>query len=118
MILAQKPPTLKLGFKEEKFDDWRDFFEALHNWGYNTDFTYNEDSTTKLDKFVANFLLSYFLDVNLPLEATRTNDFYEDFSKKELKEMFNVLKQFGVVEQLPVKFIYKLQRKKIPGKTK
>lgn len=26
---------------KEKTDDWRDLFQFIHNWGYNTDFTYN-----------------------------------------------------------------------------
>lgn len=110
--LTQKVPVIDLGFKKVEFDDWRDFFAQLHGWGHNTDFTYRSSVAEKLDEFIANFLLSYWLDVNMPLDYTSTKDFAEETEKEEMLQMFRVLKQFGVEKQLSVRFIKKLAGKK------
>lgn len=111
MLLPQKVPVLDLGFKKVEFDDWRSFFEALHFWGHNTDFTYRDRAAERLDEFVANFLLSYFVDVNLPLDYFCTKESMEDFTKKELMQMFRLLQKFGVERQLSVRFINTLAGK-------
>ncbi len=41
------------------FDDMRDFFSAIGNWGYHSDFTYMDDVTENMQKFVRAFLKSY-----------------------------------------------------------
>ena len=39
-------------------DDWRDIFEKIHNWGYNTDFTYDpitDPGRTPLVKYLQRY---------------------------------------------------------------
>ena len=106
MKLSQKVPSIKVGERTETFDDWRDFFAALHGWGHHKDFTYNDNVAQKLDKFVANFLLSYYIDVSeIELYYFLNDEVYEDFSKKELLQIFKTLQKFGVHGELPLKFI-------------
>lgn len=45
-----------------KFDDWRDVFESIRNWGYNSDFTYNPITDTNKSTVKA-YLLVYIKDV-------------------------------------------------------
>lgn len=53
------PITQELITKVLGFDDMRDFFSAIGNWGYNSDFTYQDDVTENYNKFVRAFLKSY-----------------------------------------------------------
>lgn len=41
------------------YDDMRDFFMALANWGHNTDFTYNEGPTMHPQRYLRAFLKSF-----------------------------------------------------------
>lgn len=43
------------------FEDMRDFFESIHNWGYSRDFTYQ---TTEYDiqRFTRAYLKEVYLD--------------------------------------------------------
>lgn len=44
------------------FDDIRDFFESVHDFGYTTDFTYNDAQTTDFYHFMRRYLKDTFLD--------------------------------------------------------
>ena len=50
----------KIKAKADKYDDWRDIFERIHNWGYNTDFTY--DPITDPEKTTAAMYLQRYYD--------------------------------------------------------
>lgn len=41
------------------FDDMRDFTSELYQWGYTTDFTYQERKTNNWQTHLRNFLKSY-----------------------------------------------------------
>lgn len=41
------------------YDDMRDLFYALGNWGHNTDFTYNERPTENAQAYLMAFLESF-----------------------------------------------------------
>jgi hypothetical protein len=43
------------------FDDMRDFFESIHQWGYSRDFTY-ETTTENLNRFVRKYLRECYLE--------------------------------------------------------
>lgn len=45
-----------------EYDDWRDVFEAIHNWGYNTDFTYNPITDTHRTSVIA-YLRDFIADI-------------------------------------------------------
>lgn len=44
----------------EKIDDWRDLFQYIHNWGYNTDFTYN-DITNPEEHSLKEYLIEFIM---------------------------------------------------------
>lgn len=54
---------LLMFIKEQgKYDDWRDLFQHIHNWGYNTDFTYN-DITNPEEHSSVEYLAAYIEDI-------------------------------------------------------
>lgn len=52
----------KIQAKADKYDDWRDIFERIHNWGYNTDFT-ADPITDPSRTSVVEYLQRYYDDV-------------------------------------------------------
>lgn len=60
-----KPKNIEINqqlMKKLGYDNTRDFFSALGNWGYNTDFGYLPESVdTSVQSFVRQFIRS-FLD--------------------------------------------------------
>lgn len=88
----------------KQYEDWRDFFEALHFFGYHTDFTYRDNDTTNVDMFFGHFIASHYLDSNLPLDDMV--DEYENESKEVCDEIIESFKQFNLTNVLPT-ILYK-----------
>lgn len=42
-------------------DDWRDFFEEIHSWGYSRDFTY-QTTQNDFNRFVKLFIKENYLN--------------------------------------------------------
>lgn len=54
----------------EEFDDWRDFWQALGDWGYTTDFTYRDNVLNNQNLMLLHFLADWYSTNNkqLPLD--------------------------------------------------
>ncbi len=44
------------------FEDMREFFAAIHEWGYSKDFTYQELLTESFQLFIREFLKENYLE--------------------------------------------------------
>lgn len=47
------------------YSDWRDLFQAIHDWGYTTDFTYNpvtDAERTELQEYLRDFIADVYGD--------------------------------------------------------
>jgi hypothetical protein len=44
------------------YDEARDFFQELGNFGYNSDFTYRDNEATDCQKFLRRFIKDCFID--------------------------------------------------------
>ena len=45
----------------ETHDDYRDMFEQIHNWGYHSDFTYNnvtDPEKTTIKEYLIEYIMS------------------------------------------------------------
>ena len=51
-----------------EFDSFREFFTAFGNWCHNTDFTYRDEVLNDPNQLLAQFVSSYWMDFNLPLD--------------------------------------------------
>jgi hypothetical protein len=48
-----------------EFDDWRDVFQAIHEWGYKTDFTYNpvtDINRNPVEEYLREFIAAVYND--------------------------------------------------------
>ena len=100
-----KIPALPVTINTKTYEDYRDLFESIHNFGYTTDFTYRDNVTMNQDEFIAHWIASHYLDVNLPNDAMYSE--YKDEHDKIKEEIVQSYMRFEVINQLPVGLIPK-----------
>ena len=101
--LTQSPPTIA----GTVYEDWREFYAALHAFGHHTDFTYRDDDSLNHDKFMGHFLSSHYIDYNLPLDEMWNE--YKDSSNKVKDEIIETFQKFQIGDQLACGFFKHLK---------
>ncbi len=100
-----KIPNLPVTINTTTYEEYRDLFEAIHNFGYTTDFTYRDSVTTNQDEFISHFIASHYLGENLPNDAMYEE--YKDEPDKIKEEIVQSYMKFEVFNQLPVGLVPK-----------